>query len=104
MREFLFPHCQVWVLMDPDEVATTTMEGNQTLLVFSDEDLATTYSQKNGLLYTATLFRGPRLIGFLSKMKAIGVSHVAIDHTTGQADVFGATIEKVINNVARKAE
>src|SRR5262245_27913733 len=87
MRQFLFPQGQVWVLDDSKELAVASLgKGELGLLIFSDDDLATTYARENGLTgKVATLIKGAeRLTAFLKAVSRLGVTHVVVDHAKGQ--------------------
>jgi len=105
MQEWLFLDGTYWILQDPQEVAVALAgDGSLMLLLFSDEDLATTYAEKNPDKVgskTAHAIRGNHhMLDMLIRLKALGVGHVAVDATPGHT-ANTATIDKAIQNVSQ---
>ncbi len=87
MLEIRFLHGTFWVLEADGELAIATMDdGSTALLVFSDDDLATTYAERSGVAgKTAKPIMGNRnVLAFLEDMKLAGVTCLAADLTHGK--------------------
>jgi hypothetical protein len=106
MRPFIFPEGRVWVLEDPEEVAVATLDkGDLALLVFTDDDLATTYASKSGQSSKSPReIRGAaRTIEFVNRVRSLGVTHVVVDHTIGKKG-HTIAIGKAIRDVEKQIE
>jgi len=93
------------VLKDSEELAVARLDrGDMALLVFSDDDLATTYAERNRLIgKMATVIEGNRnLVNFLISVKGHGVTHLVIDHTFGKQS-NSISIDKAIVNAEQAA-
>jgi hypothetical protein len=98
VREFLFVRGQVWILKDSQEYAVATLEGGGLgLLVFTDEDLARTYAEKNNLVGKAptSIVGNQNVVDFLVSVKGLGVTDLIIDHSFGKP-AAPAPIDKAI--------
>jgi hypothetical protein len=100
MREFIFPGGDVWIPGDSQELSLADLgEGDRGLLVFTDEDLATTYAHDNGLVgKVAKVIRGHQtLFDFLNRVKKLGVTHLVVDHSIGKT-AHATPIDKAIRH------
>jgi hypothetical protein len=102
MPELPFAGGAVWLLHNPEEVAVVDLGGGSVgLLLFTKEDLAATYARDaNQAGKTAKAVAGlPLLLGLLRNVKALGVTHLVIDHTPGRT-AFTVAIDNAINYVS----
>ena len=92
-----------WILTDGQELAVAVVEGGgPSLLLFTDEDLATTYAQHPKAAGKTPQLLGPRnLLSLLLEVRSLGVTHVALDATAGKY-VNRATIDEVISSVTKQ--
>lgn len=85
MREFLFLDGNVWLLADPNELAMTTVNGQDGLLLFSDEDLAARYAEDSGIVgKQPMLARGRQVLEILRQATSAGVTVGVVDATFGK--------------------
>ncbi|HEX8158763.1 MAG TPA: hypothetical protein VF526_15365 [Solirubrobacteraceae bacterium] len=104
MREFLFPKGDAWLLADSEEIGVADLGDDcLALLLFSDEDLATTYVEKSGLAGKAAkaVVVDRQFLADLRRLQGAGVTHVVIDQTVGRSAPT-ASITKVIEDAERQ--
>jgi hypothetical protein len=105
VREFLFVRGQVWILKDSQEYAVATLEGGGLgLLVFTDEDLATTYAEDSKLIgkMATPIMGNQNVVKFLLSVKGLGVTHLVVDHSIGK-QAIPVSIDKAINHAQQAA-
>jgi hypothetical protein len=106
VREFIFLCGQIWVLKDSQELAVASLDGGSLgLLVFTDEDLARTYAEENKLVgkEAKPIAGNQNVVSFLISVKALGVTHLVIDHTFGQK-AHSTSIDKAISDAQQAIE
>lgn len=105
-RVFLFPEDRVWVLQDGQGYGIGNLDGGAVgLLIFSDEDLATTFAAEAGLdgKMATAIPAGQPLLELLSAAHRLGVTHLALDSQLGRR-VPVLTIETALEEVQRQIE
>jgi hypothetical protein len=60
--------------------------GGRALLIFTDDDLATTFAEKGDIIGKTAkcVTGGPHILALLQHCKRLGMTHVAVDATPGK--------------------